>query len=330
VAAWEPLVAAAFVPFVVWVLWRVQAIAVDQVLRRGLYRLLRNLKPVYNVVSWTGVLLHETSHAVMLLLGGHGIRGFKVGIDAGHVTPSQVRKGPVGLLTFVAAALAPLYIAPGVILLLLVLLVAPGLIGYASAGPGLDSAVDVLRTMFVAFPPALLRSMFGLDLATWTGAAVFLLAVFALPAARPSHVKGRDGAKDEGDIAVARSRLRKHPLVVAAFFLAVYGLYFALVPLLPVVYWAVFQTVWAVAMTGILLAVVGGVGWWLVARTGRITPLLQAAPWLLALAAQVIPRMVGMPWSDSPLRMNAASAVLFAASTLVLATVAGRRGVRGL
>lgn len=326
---WRLFVAAAFAPFVVWALWRVQALAVDKVLRTGMFRLLRYQRRTYNVVSWFGVLLHELSHAFFLVMGGHGIRQFRVGVDAGHVTPRQARRGPLGLMTFLLAAMAPMFTAPAAILALLLLLVAPGLLDPVSAGPGLQPAVDAFTVTFRDFLPGLLLALVGLDLAAPAGLSVFLLAVLALPSSRPSHVKGGKGEADEGDIAVVRQKIRRQPVPFIVFVLLVYALYFALVPFAPAWYWTGFQLLWGTAAVGIVLATLGGVGWWGVAQGGRITPLLGWLPVAVALAVQVLPRVVEVPGlTGSPLWMNLASLAVFAVLTAALASTAARRTAR--
>jgi len=326
---WSLFVAAAFAPVAVWILWRVQALAVDKVLRAGMFRLLRYQKTTYNIVSWFGVLLHEMSHAVFLVLGGHGITQFKVGIDAGHVTPRQVRRGWFGLLTFLLAALAPMYTAPAVILALILLLLAPGVLVPVGAGPGLAPALDAFSSTFRDFLPELLLALVGLDLAAPAGLAVFLLAVLAIPSARPSHIKGGRGAEDEGDIVVVRRKIRDRPVPVLLFALLVYGSYFALVPFAPRAYWTTFQLIWGTAAVGIALAVLGGLGWWAVSLAGRIAPVLGWIPAAAALAAQVMPRVTEVPLLTSePAWMNAASLFSFVTLAIVLASVATRRSLR--
>jgi hypothetical protein len=314
-------VAAAFAPAIVWVLWRLQAASVNHLLRPGLYQLLRYQRVSYAVVSWFGVLLHEIAHAVVLLLGGHGIRKFKVGVDAGHVVPKQIRRGPFGLLSFLAAALAPIYAAPGIILLLLVLL-HPGLITIQAPAAGLLPAWNALQTIARDFAEGLVLRLARLDLATPGDLAVFLLALLAMPAARPSFVKNKE--KDEGDIAVVRSKVREHPWTILVFFAILYGLYF-LVPFAPRVYWGLFQVLWAIALTGIILAAAGGILWWLLGRAGRALALVAWLAPAAGIAAQVVPRLVAVPLLDSPLAINLASFVLFAGLAFALPLAAPRR-----
>lgn len=325
--AWQMLVAAAFAPAIVWILWRAQALAVDRVLRAGMFRLLRGHRVLYNAVSWCGVLLHEIAHAVFLLLGGHGVKGFSVGVDAGHVVPRRQRTGPYGQATFLLAALAPLFAAPAIILVLLTVLLHQDLVATAAAGSGLDAAVAVLRDTARTFAESLVLGLLGLDLATGPGLAVFLLAVLATPSARPSHGKGE--SRGQGDVAVLRATIRRRPWPFVAFLLLLYAAYFLVVPWRPALYWGAFQWVWAVALAGILLAVVGGVGWWAVGFGARIAPWAAWLPWAAALLAQVAPRVADVPGlAGEPLWMNVASLVLFVGLTLLLAVIVPKRTLR--
>lgn len=319
------LAAAAFAPIVVWVLWRLQAVSVNTVLRGGMYKLLRHQTTTYNIVSWFGVLLHEISHATLLLLGGHGIRNFSVKVDQGHVTPRQVRRGPLGTISFIAAAMAPIYAAPGIILLLVILLLDPDLIPFARDATGLRPALEVLEATAVDVPLRLLDVLVGLDVTTAAGAAVCILAIFAMPAARPSHVKKR-GEADEGDIAVVRRTVRRHPIPVLVLLAVVYLAYFAVVPFDAAWYWAPWQVIWAVALVGIVLAVMGGLGWYAVALTGRIQWLFAWVPYAAAMAVQVVPRLEGSGLGDVPVWViNLATLAAFLALALGLYSVAPRR-----
>ena len=314
--------AAAFAPLVVWVLWRIQAFSVDKGLRRGMYKLLRYQRKTYAVVSWMGVLIHELSHAGVLLVTGHGIRKFRVGVDGGHVVPRQVRRGPIGLLTFLAAAMAPMYVAPALLLGVTLLVLDAGLLDVSTAGLGWAAAWPVLRDMATDFPVRLLEVLVGLDLASWPGALVFGLIVFAMPSARPSYVAGKGGEKDEGDIAVVRSKVRRHPVTILVFFGLLYASYFALVPFFPAVYWGIWQTVWGVAMTAIVLAWLAGLGWLAVAHAGRVHWWAAWIPFAAAIAVQVLGRDP-LEW---PLWVvNLASLGAFVVLAIGLAQVAGRR-----
>ncbi len=302
-----------------WLLWRVQALAVNQALRGGMYRLLRYQRTTYSVVSWFGVLVHEISHATVLLLGGHGIRRMKVGVDAGHVTPRQVRKGPLGTLTFIAAALAPMIAAPAAVTGMLLLggtrLPGPLVV------PGIRTAWDNLGQVAVQVPAALVRDLIGMDVTTGIGAALFLLAVFAMPSARPSHVKTK-GEADEGDIAVVRRLIRRRPWPVIAFAVFLYALYFAAAAWGARWYWFAWQAVWTVALVGIALAAIMGVVWYAVAWTGRIQRWIAWLPYAVAIGVQVGGRTVETPgmWV-----VNLATIAAFLAFSAGLRIAAARR-----
>lgn len=319
---WRIVPAALFAPLVVWILWRLQSLSVDKVLRRGMHKLLRYQRTTYNIVSWFGVLLHELSHAFFLLLGGHGIRKFKVGVDAGHVVPHQARRGPLGLITFVIAALAPMFVAPALILAVTWWLLDPALVAVAAAGPGWDAAWPVLRDMATRFPERLALALVGLDVTTWQGGLVFALIVLALPSARPSFVPGRGQQRDEGDIAVVRAKLRRHPVTFAAAAGVLIATY-ALVWWSPRAYWAIWQAVWATSMVAILLSLGAGLGWRGVAVAGRIRWFAAWIPWAFALAVQVAAR-VG-PWGMDLWLANLLSLGGFVGLAYGLSAVAGRR-----
>lgn len=333
-AAWQWFVAAAFAPVVVWLLWRVQAWSVDHLLRASLLRLLRSFRWIYNPVSWFGTFLHEVSHATVLLLGGHGIKGFKAGVEGGQVSPRRTRRGPIGFLSFLAAAMAPIYLPPLAILLLTWGLVDRGVLAWRSAGTGLEPAWHLLRDLVLEFPVQLSRALVGLDVASWQGALIFLLVLLAMPSSRPSFVKGSKFHEgDEGDVAVIRRRLRRNPVPFVVFLALLYGLYFGLVPWFPQAYWSAFAFVWSVALTGILLAAFGAVVWVSVAWAGRIAVWLAWLPLAAAMAVQVLARLPaaqGVPGLDDLRVVNAASLALLAGLSLALRFVAPRRGLAGL
>ncbi len=289
---WTWFLVAAAAPIVLWLLWRIQALAVDKVLRTGMYRLLRHQRATYNVVSWMGVLLHEISHAFFLILGGHGIQDFKVGVDAGHVTPKQVRKSTLGTLTFMVAALAPMFVAPAAILVLLILLPSGDWPPALVSGPGI--AVLLANLQNTAFGVGLLAvsELWALDVATWGGGVLLALMVFALPSARPSHVKKKGG--DEGDIAVVRRTIRRRPLAFIILVVLAYASYFALIPWAPEVYWRMWQVAWMVAIIGIVFPIGMGIVWHIVAWTGRIRGWAMWLPYAAVVAVQVFGRLSGL------------------------------------
>ncbi len=281
---------AGLVPIAIaWLLWRLQAVAVNQVLRGGMYRLLRYQRKTYGFVSWFGVLVHELSHAAVLLLGGHGIRRIKVGVDAGHVAPRQVRKGPLGTLTFIAAALAPMVAAPAAVAA--VLLLRGERLPEPVQGSGIRAAWENLQQVAMQFPERLVVDLVGMDVTTATGAALFLLAVFAMPSARPSHVRVK-GEPDEGDIAVVRRLIRKRPLPVIAFWVLLYASYFAAAQWGMRWYWLAWEAAWMVAVVGVVLALLMGVVWYGVAWAGRIKPMLAWLPYAVAIGVQVGGRLL--------------------------------------
>lgn len=285
--------AAAFAPVAVWVLWRLQVLAVE-LLRRRLVDLSLHAEGLYTLVSWFGTLLHEMSHAVVLVASGHGIKSVRVGSTRGHVTPRRVRSGPVGFLSFLAAAMAPLYIPPALVLAAILFWMDPGLVAWQTGGPGLGVALRVFRDLAVAMPQTLLVAVAGLDLARPEHLFVFLLVLLSAPGSRPSHVKGSrfHGRDDEGDVAVVRRFIRRDPWIFVLFLLFLYGLYLAFVPWLPQAYWWPVQAVWAVALVGILVALLGAVWWTFADWNSRTRPVVAWAPPTLLVALQVAPRVL--------------------------------------
>ncbi len=327
-ATWEPYVAAAFAPVVVWLLWRAQTISVEG-LRWSLVRVSRNpdQKWVYSIVSWFGVLLHEMSHAFVLLISGHGIKEFSVKVERGFVQPTRMKKGAVSFLFFLVAALAPLFVPPILFLAGLWWLHDGNPVGYIVPGPGvgLDGAIDALRAMLVALPKELALAIARLDLSDWHQAIVFVLVLIGMPSARPSHVKGSrfHGERDEGDIAVLRQRIRENPLPLVVFLLLLYGAYFLFRSDFRAVYWVPLESVWAIAMAGVVLAVFGTLWWALWWLAGRAKPIFNLLPIVLFAAVQVVLRQqrpdLAIEW------INAASVAAWFIAALAIAQVLPRR-----
>jgi hypothetical protein len=327
--------AAALAPAVLWALWRAQTASVG-VLRIAMIRLVRHAKVLYLTASWFGTLLHEASHAAVLLLSGHGIKDASVRSETGHVTPRRTRNDPWSFLAFLAAAIAPLWIPPALVLLALALLVDPGLLPYHSVGPGWDAATETVRTSLIGTARDVGAAIASLDLAQPSHIAALVLALVAAPGSRPSHVRGSrfHGTRDEGDVAAVRRRIRQQPLVFLLFLAIVYALYFLLVVLVPAPawYWVPFETLWAVAVTGVLLALGGAALWSVVAWTTYVRPW---AAWIgpaVAVFIQVGVRAAqtdaanGAAAADWPIAaINAASVAAWALATGVLLVVLPRR-----
>ncbi|HUR61296.1 MAG TPA: hypothetical protein VM286_02895 [Candidatus Thermoplasmatota archaeon] len=315
--------AAAFAPIVVWVLWRGQTLSVG-FLRLRLLAMARagELKWLYATVSWFGTLLHELSHASVLLLSGHGISRFRVAAERGHVTPTRVRTRGIGMLSFLVAALAPLFIPPLLVLVALLLMVDRGMLHIPTPGPGLPEAVEGLKVLLLDFPARLLAALLRLDLAQWPHVAVLVLLLVALPGSRPSHVRTRFHGPGEGDVPVLRAHIRSHPFPFLLFLLALYAAYF-LTLVAPAAYWLPIGAVWALALTGIVLALVGCLWWSLMALAGRAHPLVG---WLgiAAFAATEVGIRAVRPATDLAI-INLTSLAAWLAVALLLAVLTRRR-----
>ncbi|HUR24627.1 MAG TPA: hypothetical protein VM327_01260 [Candidatus Thermoplasmatota archaeon] len=322
-ATWEPFAAAAVAPVVVWVLWRLQTVSVD-LLRRSLLVLTRHWDQswMYAIVSWFGTFLHEVSHATVLLLSGHGLKEFRAGVEEGHVLPTRMHGG-VGMLFFLAAALAPLYIPPLLALLAIYLVLGVAPIPFTIAGAGLEGVWEAVRPVLVDLPKGLALAIAGLDLADWRHAVVLAIVLLGAPGSRPSHVKSRFHSKgDGGDVAALRRHIRHHPLPFTLFLAVVFGAYFA-ARWLPQAYWFPLEAVWAVAVTGVVLALFGALVWGLVGLGGRSILLVA---WL-GPAAFVVVEVAGraLQWPLSVLQLNGVAALAWAVVASVLALVLPRR-----
>ncbi|MEK6986005.1 MAG: hypothetical protein AABX89_06460 [Candidatus Thermoplasmatota archaeon] len=317
------LAAGLFAPVVVWLLWRGQTLSVE-LLRLRLLVLTRhgNQRWIYSTVSWFGTLLHEISHATVLLLSGHGIREFRAGVETGHVTPATMRKGPLSFLFFLVAALAPLFIPPALVLALLFFFVDETLFQFTSGGPGLQAAWDLLVAFGADFPLRLLRSLANLDLAQPAHIAILAATLLGIPGARPSHVTAK--GKKEGDVAVLRARIRENPLPFIAFLILLYAASF-LTLLWPAAYWLPLQAVWAIATTGTVLALVGALWWSLAGLDGRVTPWLAWGGFAAFVAVQLGARFVTLPASITLVHINGAALAAWLVVSLGLGAVARRR-----
>lgn len=323
---WQPFLVAAVPPVVVWLLWRVQILSVN-LLRLRLLVLHRHLDQrwLYWIVSWFGTFLHEISHATVLLLSGHGIRRFKAGVEEGHVVPGRMHGG-AGMLFFLAAALAPLFIPPLLVLLGFWLVAGLQPIPFAQGSARLTALRPAFEPFLVDLPWTLLRAIGNLDLSDWRHAVVFALVLLGAPGSRPSHVRGSrfHGKGDEGDVAALRRTIRANPLPFIAFLILLYGAFFALHAIEPRAYWYPLQAVWAVAVTGIVLALFGALFWSLAGLDGRVSALVAWLGPAAFVAVQVVGRLAS--WPLSILELNLASLAAWLAVALVLGQAAPRRG----
>lgn len=320
---WLLLVAALFGPLVLWILWRGQTLGVT-LLRSRLVKLAarRDTKIVYAVVSWFGTFLHEVSHATVLLVSGHGLRQFRAGVETGHVLPARLRHGPIGFMSFLAAALAPMWI-PAAVVLVGLAWVQSGTVHWVAAGPGLEQALNLLGLVLVEFPRQLILAMANLDLAFWPHLLLFLVILLAAPAARPSHLKASrfHGAEDQGDVAVLRSRIREHPSIFVGFLLLVYASYF-LVLVAPAAYWWPMTALWMVAVTGIAVSLFGAVWWSLAALAARTSAVVAWLGPTAFVAAQILTRI---QWPLPIWQINAVALASWGIVALLLRFVLPRR-----
>jgi hypothetical protein len=182
--------------------------------------------------------------------------------------------------------------------------------------------MDVLVAEFVRFPIALARAIAGLDLARWAHLAVFVLLLLAMPASRPSHVKGSrfHGTQDEGDVPVLRRRIREQPLIFILFLALLYGAYFLMLVIPSRFYWYPIEAVWAVALTGIVLSLLGAVWWTLTGLAGQTKALLAWLGPAAFVATQVLFRLPGPPAGPEALML--VNGVSLAAWLVVAGTAA--------
>jgi hypothetical protein len=173
-------------------------------------------------------------------------------------------------------------------------------------------------------PRDLLLAIARLDLLDWRQALVFALILLGAPGSRPSHVRSRfHGKGDAGDVAALRQTIRRNPLPFLAFIAIVYGAFFAAREWFPSVYWHPMEAVWAVALTGIVLALFGAAFWGLAGLDSRAS---AAVAWLgptTFVLVQVAGR-VAAP-SLSILELNGVSVAAWLVVALVLAQVLPRR-----
>ncbi|MEK6975544.1 MAG: hypothetical protein AABY18_04285 [Candidatus Thermoplasmatota archaeon] len=323
-ADWQPFVAAAIPIVLIWVLWRLQTMSVEA-LRRSLLVLDRHWdqKWLYAIVSWFGTFLHEVSHASVLLLSGHGVKEFRAGVEEGHVLPSRMRGG-VWTLTFLVAALAPLFIPPALVLVALTVGLDVLDIPFFVGPDSLDGFGEALRPFFVELPRDLALAIARLDLADWRQALVLALILLGAPGSRPSHVKSRfHGKGDAGDIAALRQTIRRNPIPFVCFVAIVYGAFFAAREWFPSAYWHPMEAVWAVALTGIVLALFGAAFWGLAGLDGRASAVVAWLGPTMFVAVQVLGRL--MDWPASILELNGLSVGAWLLVALVLGQVMPRR-----
>lgn len=326
-AAWQPFAAAAIAPALVWLLWRLQTLSVEA-LRRSLVQLDRHWdqKWLYAIVSWFGTFLHEVSHASVLLLSGHGVKQFRAGVEEGHVLPSRMRGG-AWTLTFLVAALAPLFIPPAVVLAALTLGLHVLHVPFFTGPDGLAGYGAAIRPFFVSLPRDLALAIARLDLADWRQAVVLAVILLGAPGSRPSHVRSRfHGKGDEGDVAALRATIRRNPVPFLAFLLVLFAAFFLgrLHEPAPKAYWWPIEAVWAVACTGIVLALFGAAFWGLAALDGRASALVAWLGPASFVAVEVLGR--AMHWPVSVLQLNGIAVGAWLVAALVLGQAVPRRG----
>jgi hypothetical protein len=182
--------------------------------------------------------------------------------------------------------------------------------------------LDGLKGLLLDFPARLLTALAHLDLAQWPHAAVLVLLLVALPGSRPSHVRTRFHGPGEGDVPVLRAHIRSHPIPFVLFLLLIYAAYF-LTLVAPAAYWIPVGAVWALALTGIVLALVGCVWWSLLALAGHAHPVVGWLGIAAFVATEVGIRAV-RPTTDVAV-INLASLAAWLAVALLLAVLTRRR-----
>lgn len=312
------ILAAFMFPVTLWVLWRLQALAVEG-LRWSMAPMVRFAGGLHNAVSFFGVLLHELSHAAVLAVTGHGVKKFHVRPDHGHVLPRRRFHNGFGDLAFMAAAFAPMFVVPAAALAAFVFLLDVPF-PYTAAGNGWEATTAAAQAFLIDSTVAWSKALASVDLYDPRQAALVLVLLLAAPGMRPSLISGKGIGGKQGDIAIIRTIIRHRPLPFLLLLAVVIGLHF-LVPFAPAAYWAPVQVLWSVAVVGILTSLLGAVVWGLVAVGSRIVRVLAWVPPVLFVAAQVL----GHNGDMSIAAVNGLSLLIWAVTALGLRASAPRR-----
>lgn len=309
-----PLLVVPILLLALWIAWRIQRVAII-VLERAMAKMERKMGAVVKPMLYLATFLHESSHAVFLMIGGHGVKEFHVDAGQGHVQPKRLRRSLWGVTTFLLSAMAPFFLPPLLMVGLLTLVAGlewPGLPPFVSLG-----ALQFLFTDFtLQFLKDVARTLLAMDLSTTPGLFVAAMTFLLVPAAKPSYQKGSRilGRRAEGDLAVVSRHVRKYPwsLIVLLGLAAAWGAWFYVVP---EVAWVFYMGLIWVSLATTLLALAGAALWELL---GLARETKRSVAWIaptLGVLVQVLPLV--LDWGWSALAINLASLAIWFAFALM-------------
>lgn len=322
--SWQTFLAVGLLPpLAVWLLWRAQRLCVE-VLRFAMVKLVRRAKWLYTTASWIGTLLHEVSHALVLLATGLGIRDFSVRAEQGHVTPRRQPRTAFGAVALMVAALAPMWFVPAILLAAAILLLDPDLLAWGTPAFGVE-AMDAMTDSILGFPVAFAQAVAGIDLVDWRHALFVFLVLVGAPGTRPSFIKGEGLLGGQGDLGVVRGQIKRRPWLFFLVPALVLVGYYVLIPIYPAAYWWPFQALWATALTGIVTALLAALVWGTVARNTRIALWIGWVPPALLIGVQVAGRQLPDLAAGDLAWVNGVSLAAWVASAWALSLAVPRR-----
>lgn len=246
-------VIAFLLPFaVLYASWRFQEFLVN-LLRWPLASIAGQSNAFEAFLTFFGTLLHEVSHASILLVTGQGIMEFHVRPYHGHVLPRRAFGNWYGHLVLAAAAVAPLWLIP-----FLTIAVSTGLLGVNWLNAPVfspDAQMEFYRASIAVSLSAMQDTLVQAARYPFLLTVMIVTLIVASPGLRPSKFIDDDGQKS-GDIWVLRRTVRRHPIpfiLVICALLALVGIPSGIQP----VGAAILHVLLAVSFAGILTAIVG-------------------------------------------------------------------------